>query len=179
MTDADPDALFEGDDAARPATSWRRRRRWARRPAPPGCRARAQEEASVAAADSEPVAATGPGCERGPEDRGRRASGAAAPAGPRSAAKTAAAERPPAPTGDGPGFHIQVLATSDREKAEALVARLVDADFKAFIVPSNEGGRTMYRVRVGPFEDRAIAAGKAEELETRWGLDSWISPGAP
>ena len=72
-----------------------------------------------------------------------------------------------------------MLATSDRDKAEALVARLVDADFKAFIVPSNEGGRTMYRVRVGPFSDRAMAAGKAQELKTRWGLDSWISPGAP
>ena len=72
-----------------------------------------------------------------------------------------------------------MLATADRAKAEALVSRLEGADFKAFIVPSNEGGRTMYRVRVGPFEDRAVAAGKAKELETRWGLDSWISPGAP
>ena len=77
------------------------------------------------------------------------------------------------------GFHIQVLATSDRDKAEALVARLVDADFKAFIVPSNEGGRTVYRVRVGPFDDRAIAAGKAEELESRWGLEAGSRPGLP
>ena len=89
---------------------------------------------------------------------------------------------PPAPPSAAPaasGFHIQVLATSDRRKAEALIARLVDADFKAFLVPSNEGSRTVYRVRVGPFPDRALATRQAADLESRWGLDSWISPGTP
>jgi cell division septation protein DedD len=162
MTDADPDALFEGDEGAAtddelapPEEMGRRRRRAA---------AQAKEEARVAAAGSEPAAATGTATTSG----GARTATAVPPAA--GAAKPAAAES---------GFHIQVLATSDRGKAEALVARLVGADFKAFIVPSNEGGRTMYRVRVGPFSDRAIAAGKAKELESRWGLDSWISPGAP
>ena len=136
--------------------------------------AREEEEARVAAADGGPATATD--TEAAVADA--RPTAAAPP--PASAAKPAPAESaPPAPTGDGPGFHIQVLATSDRVKAEALVARLVDADFKAFIVPSNEGGRTVYRVRVGPFNDRAMAAGKAQELKSRWGLDSWISPGAP
>ena len=77
------------------------------------------------------------------------------------------------------GFHIQVLATSDRQKAQALVERLVDADFKAFIAQASEGGRAVYRVRVGPFPDRALATRQAAELESRWGLESWISPTAP
>ena len=175
MTDADPDALFEGDEAAAtdddlapPEEMGRggRRRRAA---------ARAEEEANPDAAESEPAAATATEVAGGSARTAAAATPAAAAAKPAAAAEPA----PPAPTGDGPGFHIQVLATSDRDKAQALVARLVDADFKAFIVPSNEGSRTMYRVRVGPFSDRAMAAGKAQELKSRWGLDSWISPGAP
>jgi cell division septation protein DedD len=164
MSGADPDALFEDEETdgelAPPEEMGRggRRRRAAER---------AAEEARVTAEDAAPAAA-------GDATRGN---------------SQAATDPVPAPTAVAPasgaaaatesGFHIQVLATSDRAKADALVARLVDADFKAFVVPSNEGGRTMYRVRVGPFDDRAIAAGKAQELESRWGLDSWISPGTP
>ena len=172
MTGTDPDALFEGDEAAAdgelapPEEMGRggRRRRAAARAAKEAAAAgeetaaAASEEAAAAAADEPPVGAAATGA--------ASATDAAAPA-----AKPAAAAES--------GFHIQVLATSDKAKADALVARLVGADFKAFIVPSNEGGRTMYRVRVGPFSDRAMAAGKAKELESRWGLDSWISPGAP
>jgi cell division septation protein DedD len=93
---------------------------------------------------------------------------------PAAAAASGAATRPAATPGS--GYFIQVLATTDRDKAAALVARLVDADFKALTVPSNEGGRTVYRVRVGPFADRALANRQAAELKSRWGLDSWISP---
>ena len=167
MTDADPDALFEGDEAGAPIDD---------ELAPPeemgrgGRRRRAaageEKEASVAAAEGEAAGATGTASAGG----SARPTAAAPPA--------AGAAKPPAAAAES-GFHIQVLATSDRDKAEALVARLVDADFKAFIAPSTEGGRTVYRVRVGPFNDRAIATGKAQELKSRWGLDSWISPGAP
>ncbi len=153
-----------------------------RRPSPQG--GAAPEGANVAAAEEEPAAATeSPAASGGPGTAADATGGGGEPADATPAADAASRPLPP-PSGPPrrpgmAGFHIQVLATSDRDKAEALVARLVDADFKAFIVPSNEGGRTVYRVRVGPFDDRAIAAGKAEELESRWGLDSWISPGAP
>ena len=138
--------------------------------------ARAEEEARASPArearrQRQPEPTTGGG------GRSRRAVPSGARPRRRRASTRGRAAKPAAATDA--GFHIQVLATSDRDKAEALVARLVDADFKAFIAPSNEGGRTMYRVRVGPFSDRAIAAGKAQELKSRWGLDSWISPGAP
>jgi cell division septation protein DedD len=163
LAGTDPDTLFEGEEATNAGElpppeemgrSGRRRR----------AAARAAEEDEVTAAESEPAPATA---------EARSGSGAA------PGAAVAAAPPPSSAAPAESGFHIQVLATSDRAKAEALVARLVDADFKAFIVPSNEGDRTTYRVRVGPFSDRAIAAGKAQELESRWGLDSWISPGAP
>jgi cell division septation protein DedD len=188
MTDADPDALFEGDDAAAqagdepapPEEMGRGGRRRKAERAPEGANVAAAEEETAAATESPAASGGTPGtaADAPPVVAGKPAD--ATPAADAAKQAAAAAESaPPAPTGDGPGFHIQVLATSDRDKAEALVARLVDADFKAFIVPSNEGGRTVYRVRVGPFDDRTIAAGKAEELESRWGLDSWISPGAP
>ena len=146
MTDADPDALFEGDEAAAPGDDelappeemgrGGRRRRAAREPRKRGRR-------------------------RGRRARRRKRQTGAdrAPTRPPPAPPAAAAAAQPAAAAES-GFHIQVLATSDRDKADALVARLVDADFKAFIVPSNEGGRTMYRVRVGPFSDRADRGGQ-------------------
>ncbi|HVR28232.1 MAG TPA: SPOR domain-containing protein, partial [Thermoanaerobaculia bacterium] len=118
---------------------------------------------------TEPVA-TDPLSETEPaEDRAAAQAADGAPTQPPARA-AAAAEA---------GFHIQVLATSDRQKAQALVERLVDADFKAFLAPADEGGRVVYRVRVGPLPDRALAAGQAAELKSRWGLESWISPIAP
>jgi hypothetical protein len=74
-------------------------------------------------------------------------------------------------------LHIQVLATADQAKAQALVARLVGAGFKAYIAPSDEGGRTVYRVRVGPITDRALATKSGAGAQVPLGLDSWISPG--
>jgi DedD protein len=176
MTGTDPGDLFAGSDAVAPSGDELAPPEEMGRGGPttptgdgPGRRrratARAAEEASAAAGGENPPAAT----DQPPSGTGAAATGGKTAAVP--AAKPAAAAES--------GFHIQVLATSDRDKAEALVSRLIDADFKAFIVPSTEGSRTMYRVRVGPFSDRAIAAGKAQELESRWGLDSWISPGAP
>lgn len=96
-----------------------------------------------------------------------------------AAAPPEAGSTPASTAASASGFQIQVLATSDRRKAEVLVDRLVDADFNAFLVPSDEGGRMIYRVRVGPFSDRGLATRQAAELESRWGLDSWISPGTP
>jgi cell division septation protein DedD len=172
MADTDPDALFEDDaaegDAALPPPEEMGRGGRRRRGA-----ARAAEKAG-GAADAEAAVADEAASPGAAENAGAPASTAPASTVPASPAPAAA---PPAAAAES-GFHIQVLATGDRDKAEALVKRLVDADFKAFIAPSNEGGKTVYRVRVGPFPDRAAATAQAKELETRWKLDSWISPGA-
>ncbi|MEE2777567.1 MAG: SPOR domain-containing protein [Acidobacteriota bacterium] len=77
------------------------------------------------------------------------------------------------------GFTIQVFASADKAKAERLVNRLVDADFMAFLAPSENSEQAMYRVRVGPLPNRQLAETQAAELEHRWGLESWISPSAP
>ena len=163
MAGADPDALFEDDAAATGGEDL---------PPPEEMgRGGRKRRAAARAAEEEALAATADDPELPDDD---------APVAPAASRDTAAATKArPAAASEGQGFHIQVLATADRAKAEALVKRLVDADFKAILVPSNEGGRTLYRVRVGPFQDRSIATGAAKELETRWGLDSWISPGAP
>lgn len=93
-------------------------------------------------------------------------------------APTASAATPDVPA-DGEGFQIQVLATSDRGKAQELVDRLQDADFRAYLSPTGAPGREIYRVRVGPLPSRELAQTQAEELERRWGLESWITPGGP
>jgi cell division septation protein DedD len=165
----DPEALFEDDPAAGaddgelspPEEMGRggRRRRAAARPG---------SEVADIGADDPIEAATEP----------TRAPPAPPPAEPTAEPAAAAASARSAVPGES-GHFIQVLATADRAKAAALVDRLLDADFKAFLAPSEEGGRTVYRVRVGPFSDRALATRQAAELKTRWGLDSWIPPGAP
>jgi cell division septation protein DedD len=182
MAATDPEDLFAGDEAEPTGDELAPPEEMGRGGPPtatgdgPGRRrraaARAAEEETAAASEERPPP---PGLSA---PRGEPATGTDAAAGTGSTTAAAAPASKPAAAAES-GFHIQVLATSDRAKAEALVSRLVGADFEAFIVPSNEGGRTMYRVRVGPFSDRTIAAGKAQELESRWGLDSWISPGTP
>jgi cell division septation protein DedD len=199
ITDANPDALFHDEDTAaagKPPAPGEKGARAARRRQAREERAKAAAEKAASAqqgaaqqssAASPPVknaaAATASTATGGPATAGGPAASAPASASAATAAdKTAAAEKTtPADktAASSDALHIQVLATADQSKAQALVARLTGAGFKTYIAPSNEGGRTVYRVRVGPITDRAVATKQAQELKSRWGLDSWISPGVP
>ena len=102
---------------------------------------------------------------------------------PKGTHQAAATEEPVPPSPDSAkgigGFTIQVFASADRAKAESLVERLMDADFRAYVTPSDDPDKEIYRVRVGPLPSRELAETQASELERRWGLESWISASAP
>jgi len=73
---------------------------------------------------------------------------------------------PPALTASG-GWAVQVGAFSAAETARKLVKDLGGAGYRAFVSPVSKGGKTLYRVRVGPVGDKAGAEQVAQRLKAR------------
>lgn len=55
------------------------------------------------------------------------------------------------------GWAVQVASFEARATSDRVAAELKGRGFSAFVVPFSAKGKTMYRVRVGPVEDRAAA----------------------
>jgi len=92
----------------------------------------------------------------------------AAPAAPRAEPKP-----PPASSAPSGGWAVQVGAFGSAETANKLVKDLGGAGYRAFVSPVNRGGKTLYRVRVGPEGDRAGAEQLVPRLKAR-GLPTTI-----
>jgi cell division protein FtsN len=92
---------------------------------------------------------------------------------PAKAAKTARAT--PAPVVPKGSYVIQVFSSPDQEQAERIRGRLVGGGQKAYLSPIDRGGRTMYRVRIGPFKTRADAQGVADKVRKGYKLDTWVT----
>ena len=117
------------------------------------------EETEPAGADTpparppeEPVAS--------PDDSGDRAKAAPPAAAPAAGEET---------------FVIQVFSSRDEDQARRLVTRLKEAGFEAFLSPLETDRVTMYRVRLGPYPDRARAEGIATQVRDRFKVDTWIT----
>jgi cell division septation protein DedD len=112
------------------------------------------------------------GAAQGPEpaDPGASASGTEPPPA-RERATDAGASRSLA----GGDVVIQVLVSSEEAKAREILDRLTKNGFRAFLSPVTDGGRTLYRVRVGPFERKSDAEAVAERLRSSLHLDTWIT----
>jgi cell division septation protein DedD len=76
------------------------------------------------------------------------------------ATATPAAARPAA----GGAFVVQVGTFGQKDNAERLAATLKGRGFAAVVSASSSGGRTLYRVRVGPAGPRDAATGLAGRL---------------
>lgn len=70
---------------------------------------------------------------------------------------------------------IQVLVSSEEDKAREILDRLERNGFRAFLSPVTDDGRTLFRVRVGPFEQKAEAERVAAELRRTLNLETWIT----
>lgn len=70
---------------------------------------------------------------------------------------------------------IQVFSSGDQDQAESVRSRLTRGGHKAFLSPVQVGGRTMYRVRIGPFNSRGDAQKVAEQVRTGYKLDTWVT----
>ena len=72
------------------------------------------------------------------------------------------------------GPMVQVLSTADRDQAEKVASRLDNAGLDVSLASVQVDGRTMYRVRLGPYGDRAEAERVAERVRRELRLDTWI-----
>ncbi len=81
---------------------------------------------------------------------------------PPPAATQPATDGEPAPAT--PAWAIQLGAFSTRENADREVARLRKRGYAAFVLEYRASGKVLYRVRVGPEQDRERAVAIAERL---------------
>jgi DedD protein len=96
---------------------------------------------------------------------------APAPAKASKAAKSSAAT-PAIPKG---AYVIQVFSSPDQTQAERIRGKLVGGGQKAYLSPIDRGGRTMYRVRIGPFKTRSDAQVVADKVRKGYKLDTWVT----
>lgn len=73
------------------------------------------------------------------------------------------------------GFVIQVFSTRDEPQARKVLKRLKDGGFSAFMSPVQVDQQAMYRVRVGPFRERAEADEQAKKVRSKFRLDTWVT----
>lgn len=91
--------------------------------------------------------------------------------------------RASAPTPDPPlagparagGYVIQVFSTADPAQAQKVLNRLSTGGYQAFTSPVDVDGRTMYRVRIGPFDDKSRADSQASRVSKEFRLDTWVT----
>ena len=83
-------------------------------------------------------------------------------------------ENPVIPEG---AYVAQVIALTAPAPAQRIAGALVDKGFQAFVLePFPDDPVAYYRVRVGPFSDKADAERILERLRTEEGLDPYIVP---
>jgi cell division septation protein DedD len=86
------------------------------------------------------------------------------------------AERPSEKTSGAEGsVVIQVFASADQAEAGRVRDRLKKGGQAAFLSPLTVDGRTMYRVRIGPFTSRPKAQTVAEKVRKNFKLDTWLT----
>lgn len=74
----------------------------------------------------------------------------------------------------GSGYSVQVGSFASRNNAERLVARVREHGHDAFMHEEESGGRTIWRVRAGLFDDREPAEALLETLRSEAGLDGIV-----
>jgi cell division septation protein DedD len=108
------------------------------------------------------------------------------PAATPAAAKPAPTPRPPKKPAEKPEpsaeparaagqVVIQVFSSPEKEQAVRIRDRLVAGGHKAYLSPVEVSGRTMYRVRIGPFSSRDKAQQAAEQVRKGFKLDTWVT----
>jgi DedD protein len=96
--------------------------------------------------------------------------------------KTAAVTTAPARTGHAAAdssskgaYVIQVFSSADKTQADRIRAKLAGSGQKAYLSPIERGGRTMYRVRIGPFRSRGDAQTVADKVRKGYKMDTWVT----
>lgn len=70
---------------------------------------------------------------------------------------------------------LQVLSSPNRGIAEDIQTRLQGAGYTAYMQSFDRGGEVFYRVRIGPFRDRAGAEAAKERVDHAFNVQTWIT----
>ncbi len=138
--------------------------------------AKAAAEESPRVARTEPPAAVPPPVVKKPiADQPAAAKPAPPAAEPTPAApETQVAEAPAARASAG-SLVVQVFSSNNQVQAQTVVDELRAGGYPALLSPVEVSGRTMYRVRIGPYGDRKVAEGIAEQVRSKFRLETWIT----
>lgn len=68
------------------------------------------------------------------------------------------------------GYWIQVLAIGELNSAQRFRKQLLSAGYKATIIAESD----LYKVQVGPFEERPAAAEARQQLNQKFQVEGWI-----
>jgi DedD protein len=104
------------------------------------------------------------------EEIAEAATPAPTPAPPRPSATTT-----PEPRVAAGQMVIQVFSSPELDQAEKVRDRLIRGGHKAYLSPVQVSGRTMHRVRIGPFDSRGDAQKVAEQVRKDYKLDTWVT----
>jgi DedD protein len=111
-----------------------------------------------------------------PEAQETPAEATPAPAKPAKTPKAGKTAKSAAATATPKGSYvIQVFSSADQAQADRIRGKLVAGGQKAYLSPIDRGGRTMYRVRVGPFKSRDEAQKVADKVRKGYKLDTWVT----
>jgi cell division septation protein DedD len=94
---------------------------------------------------------------------------------PSAAERTSPKSDAPSPQPGAGSVVIQVFASADQAEANRVRDRLGKGGQTAFLSPITVDGRTMYRVRIGPFANRPKAQKVAEQVRKSFKLDTWLT----
>lgn len=70
---------------------------------------------------------------------------------------------------------VQVFSSNDATQARRVLGRLAQGGHPAYLSPVEVSGRTMYRVRIGPYSERSQAESVADSVRRTFNLDTWIT----
>lgn len=154
----DPNAPLYGKHPVRPATAASDAATPATAPAPAAAASGKVARPADSAAPAAPVAAP-------PAKPEARAASAADPLGDLAKSRAAPASGPAAATADPFVYFVQAGAFRTPEDAESQRAKLGLIGVEAKITEREQSGRTVYRVRVGPFDSKDTADRAKERID--------------
>jgi cell division protein FtsN len=140
--------------------------------APASDPAQARLERRKARAAAAAAAAAAPAAQETPAEAPPEPAAKPVKATPKAGKTAKSAAAPATPKG---AYVIQVFSSADQAQADRIRARLVAGGQTAYLSPIDRGGRTMYRVRVGPFKSRDEAQKAADKVRKGYKLDTWVT----
>lgn len=79
-----------------------------------------------------------------------------------------------AAAGGSGGFSIQVVATSSKAKADSVAGPIAADGYQVAVQPANVGGKTVYRVKVTGYPNRAAAAAAQAKMKARYTRNQYV-----